>query len=372
MLSDLVNFYNQLCSVTALDAKKSADIELQKIIHIAQNNSKLNNLRVSVLDSFENFETTLNLLKQQTYEQIKHEERPYVEDSYRRYEELRQRSARYEWFKKPNPTISPEVAEQNIQIYVDRIMNNRLPLSPQSQEFIMNRITRSSSWQNTSMILHPGMEPWIHKMGNNDPIYLVDENYDLLSPVLDQFNEVHRRKFRTYTIQEDQDQDMFWQLPDNQFGLVLAWNYFNHRPFEIIRQYLTELYKKMRPGGMLLMTYNDCDRWEGVKAVDAKVAIYTSGELIQDFAKSLGFEQTFVYYDNSPWTWVEFCKPGEWQSHRGGQTVATITTKPEVAELYRLRSLAREFGMATLEAIAEYNKEQLVELIIKNGKENLL
>jgi SAM-dependent methyltransferase len=358
--------------MTALDAKKSADIELQKVIYIAQNNSELNNLRATILDSFENFETALNWIKQQTYEQIKNEERPYVEDSYQRYEQSRQQSHRYERFKKPNPNISPEVAEQNIQIYVDSIMNNRLPLSPQSQEFIMNRITRSSSWQNTTMILHPGMGPWIHKMGDNDPIYLVDEKYELLSPVLSQFNEVHRRKFRTYTIQEDRDQDIFWQLPDNQFGLVLAWNYFNHKPFEVIRRYLTELYKKMRPGGKLLMTYNDCDRWEGVKAVEAKVALYTPGSLIQDFAKSLGFEQTFVYHDNSPWTWAEFRKPGEWQSCRGGQTVATITTKPEVAELYRLRSLAREFGMATPEVIVQYNKEQLVKLIIKNGKENLL
>jgi SAM-dependent methyltransferase len=128
-------------------------------------------------------------------------------------------------------------------------------------------------------------------------------------------------------IREDQEQDILWQLPDNQFGLVLAWNYFNHRPFEIVRRYLIELYRKMRPGGMLLMTYNDCDRWQGVKAVEAQVGLYTPGSLIQGFAESLGFEQRFIYHDEGPWTWIEFRKPGEWQSLRGGQTLAKIVPK---------------------------------------------
>jgi hypothetical protein len=119
-----------------------------------------------------------------------------------------------------------------------------------------------------------------------------------------------------------------WQLPNNQFGLVLAWNYFNHRPFEIVRQYLTELYEKIRPGGMLLMTFNDCDRWEGVRSVEAKTGLYTPGSLIKSFTESLGFEQHFTYHDHGPWTWIELRKPGEWQSYRGGQALAQILPKP--------------------------------------------
>jgi hypothetical protein len=52
--------------------------------------------------------------------------------------------------------------------------------------------------------------------------------------------------------------------------------------------------------------------------------------------------------------------------------LAIPNAKPEAIELHRLKSLVREFGMATSETIAEYNKEQLVELIVKSGKENLL
>jgi len=315
MLSDLVNFYNQLCELSAEPIKHSADKELQKITHISENYPELRTLQKSVLDSFDHFETAFNHVKQQICDQIRKEEQPYLQDSYKTYEEFR--NYRYSWFEWREPSE-----------YVDHILNNRLPVSEHARELIQNRIVRYSGWKNTTMILRPGLESWIQHMVNNDPLYLVDENYDLLTPSIAQFNEVYQRRLRLYTLREDQDQDIMWQMPDNQFGLVLAWNYFNHRPFEIIRQYLIEFYEKLHPGGMLLMTYNDCDRWEGVKSVEAKTGLYTPGSLIRDFACSLGFEEVYKYHDHSPWTWIEFRKPGEWKSLRGGQPLAKILPKP--------------------------------------------
>jgi SAM-dependent methyltransferase len=316
MLSDLINYYNQLCSVTAMDPKRTTDVELQKIIQISQH-SELEDFRSKILNSFDQFETAFDQLKEKVKKQIEEEEKPYFQNSYKTYEEFR--SHRYEWYKWRDPGE-----------YVDNVLGSRLPVVDQTQEFIMNRITRCSGWQTTTMILRPGLESWIHNMVSNDPIYLVDESYELLKPVLSQFNQLYQGRLRTYTIREDQDldQDILWQLPTNQFGIVLAWNYFNHRPFEIIRQYLKEIYEKIRPGGILLMTYNDCDRWEGVKSVEATTGLYTPGTLIKSFAESLGFEQHFTYHDNGPWTWIELRKPGEWQSYRGGQALAQILPKP--------------------------------------------
>jgi hypothetical protein len=324
MLSDLVNFYNQLCSITAMDAKQSADTDLQKIIQISQH-SELDNLRDNILNSFDRFETEFNQLKEKVKKQIEEEEKPYFQNSYTCYEQ--NRSWKYnDWFDTP---VANQIKQrEKNEMYVDLMLNIRLPMVGQTQELIMNRITRCSGWTNTTMILHPGQESWLHNMVSNDPIYLVDESYELLKPVLSQFNDLYQRRLRTYTIREGQNLDILWQLPNNQFGLVLAWNYFNYRPFEIIRQYLTELYEKIRPGGMLMMTYNDCDRWEGVKAVEATTGLYTPGSLITSFAESLGFEQHFTYHDNGPWTWIELRKPGEWRSYRGGQALAQILPKP--------------------------------------------
>lgn len=308
-------------------AKESTDLELQKILHVAQD-SNLENLRVEMLESFNRFETEFNLIKRRVYEQIREEEPPYLQESYRAYEE--NRSYRYEWLQTPHPSDSIEVQERNLRMHVENILNNRLPVAENTEEFITSRITRCCGWQTTTMILRPGLESWLQHMVSNDPMYLVDENYDLLTPAMSQFNELYQRRLRTYTVREDQEQDILWRLPKNQFGLVLAWNYFNHRPFEIIRQYLTELYEKIRPGGMLLMTYNDCDRWQGVLSSETGTSLYTPGSLINSFAESLGFEKTFTYHDNGPWTWIELRKPGEWKSYRGGQALAKILPKPLV------------------------------------------
>jgi hypothetical protein len=324
MLSDLVNYYNQLCNLTSNEVRRSTAKELQAIADLSQD-LQLETIRTDVLNLFDQFENEFTLVKSRVYDKIRKEEQIYLQNSYKAYEEYR--SHRYEWLKTPHPSDSVEVQETNLRMHVENILNNKLPVLDESQELIMNRITRVSGWQNTTMILRPGTEQWIHNMVNNDPMYLVDENYDLLTPAMSQFNEIYQNRLRPYVIREDQEQDILWQLPNTQFGLVLAWNYFNHRPFEIVRRYLIELYKKMRPGGMLLMTYNDCDRWQGVKAVEAQAGLYTPGSLIQGFAESIGFEQHFIYHDGGPWTWIEFRKPGEWQSLRGGQTLAKIVPK---------------------------------------------
>jgi hypothetical protein len=323
-LSDLVNHYNRLCAMSTMSAKKSTDLELQKIIQTSKD-SNLENLRTELLNSFDQFETEFDRIKRRVYDRIRHEEGPYLQESYRAYEE--NRGYRYEWLKTPHPSDSIEVQENNLRMHVDNILTNRLPETPGSHDLIMHRIKRYSGWQTTTMILRPGLEDWLQNMVSNDPLYLVDENHDLLKPALEQFNELYQRRLRIYVIREDQEQDILWQLPENQFGMVLAWNYFNHRPFEILRRYLNEIYTKLRPGGMLLMTYNDCDRWQGVVSAEAGTALYTPGTLIKSYAESLGFELTFNYHDNGPWTWIELRKPGEWKSYRGGQALAKILPK---------------------------------------------
>ena len=330
-LSDLVNIYNQLCALTALDAKESTDKELQKITGLSQD-PDLDFLRLQVLDTFNTFEAHFDLLKEQVRLQIREEEKPYLQDSYKFYEQIQ--SFRHLWFNMEFPDNLPEpeqdrpkLKKENVQQQIESILNSRLDLSANALDYIKNRILFYSSWQKTTMIIRPALEPWIQMLVSNDPLYLIDDSHALLKPAMVQFNELYQSRLRPYTIREDQDQDILWQLPDNQFGVVLAYNYFNHKPFEVIRQYLTEIYSKIRAGGTLLMTYNDCDRWEGVKAVEHFSGLYTPGFLILDFAKSLGFEQGITWHENGPWTWVEFKKPGEWNSLRGGQTLAKILPK---------------------------------------------
>lgn len=331
-LSELVKKYNLLCAQSTSDLQKITDENLQNILHYAQQ-TELESLRLDILQSFANFETELENIKKTLHDQIRDQERSYLQESYKKYEQ--NRSYRYEWFKMELPKDLPrhlakqaEIKQLNVGQHVKSQLNKRLDISDASKEFILNRITRCCGWQNTAMILHPGLETWIQHMVSCDPLYLVDEDAELLKPALTQFNELYQHRLRTYVLREDQEQDILWQLPNGQFGLILVWNYFDRRPFEVIRRYLVELFKKMCPGGMLLMTYNDCDRWPGVIAAEVGTGLYTPGSFIQSFAESIGFETMFNYNEDGTWTWIEFRKPGQPASLRGGQALAKIIPKP--------------------------------------------
>lgn len=309
-LSELVAFKNELDRLSALSAQQSADIEINKITHLVElfpltvsHSEQLNQQRLAITQKFIDFENHLTELKQLTKKEIEDAERPWFAESYRLYE------------------------EEMIFETVEYILNRQPVISAETEDFYRARISRYTNWKYPAMVLRPGLETYINDMVACDPLYLVDEKYDLLAPTLDQHNEVYRRRLRPYVINERQDTEMLIQLPTGQFGLIFAYNFFNFRPLEVIRRYLVELFQKLRTGGVLIMTINDCDRSKGVMLVEQHFACYTPGNMIIDLAKSIGFEVEFTWTDDGPSIWLELRRPGELTSLRGGQTLAKVIPK---------------------------------------------
>jgi hypothetical protein len=178
------------------------------------------------------------------------------------------------------------------------------------------------------MIIHPMLEPFTHEMTASDPLYLVDESHYLLEPTLEQFNPVYRNRLRPYVIKESFDQPILTRLPDQQIGFCLVYNYLDYRPFALIKIYLEEIYQKLLPGGVVAMTFNDCDRYQAMQAVEQGITGYTPGSLVRAWANYLGFEEVFCHTTGNPSVWIEFQKPGQSTSLRGGQSLAKILPKP--------------------------------------------
>jgi SAM-dependent methyltransferase len=177
------------------------------------------------------------------------------------------------------------------------------------------------------MIIRPGVDTFIDDMVAYDPLYLVDLDYDYLKPAVDKFNQIYQNRLRKYTITNDLGEHILNKLPDDQFGMCLAYNYFNFRPLDIIKKYLAEIYTKLKPGGILAMTFNDCDRVAAVELVENHYCCYTPGYLIRELARNVGYEIAFDWHDNGPVTWLELRRPGELTSLKGGQTLAEIVEK---------------------------------------------
>jgi hypothetical protein len=179
------------------------------------------------------------------------------------------------------------------------------------------------------MILRPGRENFIEDMVPLDPLYLVDHHEELFEPSVANFTPEYQRRLRQYVISDRTHEAYFTKLPQGQFGLIFAYNFFNFKPIEIIRQYLTELFGVMRQGGTLIMTYNNCDRAQGVGLVERGFMCYTPKKLIVSHAESVGFECDFDHDGAGDVSWLEFRKPGEITTLRGGQTLAKIVANSQ-------------------------------------------
>lgn len=311
-LSTLVSYHQHL---EQFDSKLALDVlhkHLAPILHSVTTHElqfydltdQLITDLTNVQDNIQAFEKTLSSVKSSIKHMIETEEHAYFAQSYKLYdEEMRNDST-------------------------DLILNRRFELSDDSKDIVTGRIIKHSDWHYPGMIIRPGLEDWIDMLVALDPLYLVDDSYELLDHSINKFNQEYAQRLRKYVVNELNNEDqLLTALPDGQFGFVLAYNFFNFKPFEVVKQYLKETYSKLRPGGTFALTINDCDRPGGVKLAEQSFSCYTPKSLLVGLATSFGYELAFSYEVNAAVTWLEFKKPGELSSLRGGQALAKIVAK---------------------------------------------
>jgi len=310
-LSKLVAFRTQLEKIQMHESHVAANLATSELQILMQNKSdifaelkqKVDNHAKQITQQFDEMKTTINQIKKQIDIVIEQEEKQWFIESYKLYDQ-----------GMPNETT-------------DYILNRRELLSEELEQIFTRRLENHVDWRFPGMIIRPGQENFIRGMVANDPLYLIDQHYDLLVPALEKFPERYQKRLRTYVINERGSEPIMQKIPDNQFGLCLVYNFFNFRPIEVIRQWLNEIITKLRPGGVLIMTINDCDREPAVVLAENYFTCYTPGNMILELTKSIGFEVLYVWRTDGPMTWIELRKPGELTSLRGGQTLAKIIPK---------------------------------------------
>jgi len=303
-LSELVNFKTQLDLMSTDALRDTNNHELNKITHLfslENYNNLLDQRKLDIQKSFDAFELELEKLKNIVKQEISVLEKPEFQKSYILYEGEFGNSAEYILNLRKHKIPNPELFQARLSRYID--------------------------WQHSAMIIRPGIENFIDSMVALDPLYLVDLSHDYLAPALSKFNSQYQNRLRTYTVKEDLDQEILGQIPNDQFALCFAYNYFNFRPFEILKKYLDEIYQKLTPGGVLVMTFNDCDRASAVQLVENFYCCYTPGYLVRDLAVSMGYEIEYSWNDPGPTTWLELKKHGRITSLKGGQTLAKVLPK---------------------------------------------
>lgn len=216
--------------------------------------------------------------------------------------------------------------DQEILRDSDQHILDRTPvLTESAQRYLTSRISLHSDWHHAGMVIRPGLGEWLPLMVGSDPLYLVDIRPSLLDTAMQQFTPEYQRRLRPCTLREsDSEGQVLRDLPNGQFGFCLVMNFFQFTPFELIRLYLTDIYRKLRPGGVVALTFNDCDRWGGVDLSERHFMCYTPGTMLLALAESLGFEIQQRWDIDHAITWLEMRRPGELTSLRGGQSLAKI------------------------------------------------
>lgn len=307
-LSELVDYLNNIDAFELTQIYHEARRRLDAVVHKIEHNNlqfgkfteriKADGDRID--QSFDQFSTTIAAIRTHVTDQIHGMQPDYLRESLRLFQ--------HEMCFDSN----------------EYILNRKLHCDADSAELLTGRILRYSDWRVPGLIFRPALEKHIEQLVPLDPLYVIDNNLELLQPAVRAFTEEYRRRLRLYAAVENLGKPILSALPDAQFGYCFAYNYFNFKPLEIICQYLDELWRKLRPGGAVFFTYNDCDRSHGVALAERHFMCYTPGSMIQAHAEELGFEVTDRHTGLGDVAWFEFTKPGDIKSLRGGQTLAKI------------------------------------------------
>ena len=201
-------------------------------------------------------------------------------------------------------------------------------LSNGVQELFESRIKMYTSWRYPGMQLRPAAGTWTKHMIDCDPLYLVDFSEKLFEPIKKQFNTTYQKRLRYCTIDKNQF-PCYNAFPKNQFGIIVANYFFNQTTTNAIKQHLKELWGLLRPGGVIIFTYNNCDLEQSVVKFENGYDCYCPARAIIPMVRNIGFELLAEFNESGVMQWIEIARPGQIQSIRGGQSLAKIMNKPE-------------------------------------------
>lgn len=313
ILSEVVKFKNLLDGLSIDPAAHEAVRHLASILHV------ISEQPIRLAGVHEDLETSLNQVKSSiaSFDHV-------VTDLNRKLQ------AMIDTYEPALYASSQRVYEEEMCYEPnDYVLNRRLAIDPESNIALRARLKRYTDWRLPGLIIRPARENFVEDLVPLDPLYLVDHNEELLSPAVAAFTPEYQRRLRTYTVNDYRGFPAMLPLPDNQFGLIFAYNYFNYKPMNVIQQYLQEMFNKLRPGGVLLFTYNNCNRWHGVALAEKSFMSYVPGHRLRINAEFIGYEITHRYDGEGDLSWIELKKPGEIESLRGGQSVAKIIANPQ-------------------------------------------
>lgn len=259
--------------------------------------------KTKVLNELNTFSKYMSEFKDSLSVYLRKSEISYLSKSYELYESAR--------------TDTPEYI-------IQRFADHKLITNENIKKILIHDISKHCDWNHAGLIVRPSDSELYEPMVSLDPLYIADEELLLLDDIKSRWNELYQSRLR-YNIISDESEVIFKNIPKSQLGFILITDFFNYKPIEIIKKYLSEIYGLLKPGGSLIFTYNNCNLPNAVRNFENMLYSYTPMTLVVIVLESIGFELTNSFSDsNSNTSWLEVKRPGTLSSLRGGQCIAKI------------------------------------------------
>lgn len=311
-LSDLVDYSQRLDELGLHDTQQESRRQLDRIMHVVTNHASVSwpKMYKGLQQSSEQFDQInqdiahhINNLRRHAQHLIEEMEPAYYTESTRVW--------------------THEMARDSNEKILSRSQN----LAEQDRVMVMGKVLSWSDWRFPGLIIGPKSQEWVQHLVGLDPLYLVDQNLGLLDPTLKRFHEKYQQRLRLYAVDEKQHRPVLDALPQEQFSLIFAFDFFNYRPFEIVCKWLSELSQKLRSGGTLFFSFNDCDYAHGVALAEANFMSYTPGRRIVEHMLQTDLKLISRGRGQNDFCWMQYEKPGTLQTMRAGQNLAKIVAR---------------------------------------------
>lgn len=189
-----------------------------------------------------------------------------------------------------------------------------------AHEELLARLQLHSSWKYPALEIGCRNGEWTRHLVGSDPLYIADDYEEFLNSTNNKFPKEYQNRLRKYLIKDFKINN----LPKKQFNLIFSYNYFNYLSLDSIRQFLLQSMEWLRPGGIIIFTYNNADLSASAGMCESYFMTYVPKSMLIPMIESLGFE--FISDNDTlpSFSWIEIKKPGVLRTSKAHQALGEI------------------------------------------------
>lgn len=196
----------------------------------------------------------------------------------------------------------------------------RIYINDDIESAIKQRIWLYTNWHYPTLEIGCRDGEWTQHLISADPLYIIDRHQEFLDSTIKRFTGEYQKRIRPYNLINN-DLSL---LPQEQFGFVFSWGYFNYISLDTMKYYLSQIYKLLRPGGICMFSYNDGDTPAGAGMAENFAQTYMPKSQLIPIAKELGYELINNFQPGTNIYWIEFKRPGILNTVKAHQVLGQI------------------------------------------------